>query len=281
MNRIFDWYIKHNGTEYAVKGTIKLGESSSFIRTEPIAAALYDRGKNLIMITLVSGQMYTILSDDMYMGRRCHPPQEWVDNIHRERDEAVRDFCEHFGFAELADEMISAKNERIRLLEEKIERLKQMLPENTLYLALRDSGYYFHYGVYNVDGKIGNCEMYSHSGTFQDSIIVYGGKDMDMVDLVRFFPLEKSSVRFYQTLMQIDEHPVDGTLLGYLFNSGTSPLNVQFTWGKHILLQPGEETEVRYGMGENGNIPVVNERIEETRKRFHDFMKGNGNNIIQ
>ena len=99
MNRIYEWYIKsYYGGEFAVKGVVQIGGSSQRIRTGRIVAALYDRSRGLIILTIEGGQMFVIMTDDMYMGRRCYPPKDWVDEIHSEREAAVRLFCAHFGF---------------------------------------------------------------------------------------------------------------------------------------------------------------------------------------
>ena len=121
-----------------------------------------------------------------------------------------------------------------------------------MYLALRDSGYYFHYGVYNKNGEVGSCEMYKDGRL----ITVYAGDDEEGVPALCFLMLENSMVQFSgDTLTFGSEEPFfgrqlkEGTLLGYLRNSGTSPLTVLFTWRRVAVLQPEEEIEVRYGMG--------------------------------
>ncbi len=253
MNRIHEWYASsYSDDVFVIKGVAEIGGRSERVRTDIISAALCDRASGLIILTDNGGKMYTIYIDDMYIGRRCYPPQDWVNEIHIGREADVRSFCTHFGFDDLAEEIIFKKNEKIKTLEDSYARIAKMLPENTLYLALRDSGYYFHYGIYNVNGVTGNCDMKRHDSMFEDSLLVYRDADDMRYPLVRFFTREDNRVEFYNSLGIMESHYRinDGELLGYLYNSGISVLNVTFSWGKKIQLRPSEEIEVRYGMGE-------------------------------
>lgn len=253
MNKIHEWYVKsYNDDVFAIKGVLEICGSSEHVQTNAINAALCDRANGLIILTMQGGKMFTVYIDDMYIGRRCYPPQDWVDDIHNQREIAVRDFCRYFGFDDLADEIISKKNERIKILEAGYERIAQMLPENTLYLSLRDCGYYFHYGICNINGVKGNCDMKRHDSFFEDSLLVYRDDGDEQHPLVRFFARDNNSVEFYNGMGIMKSHFKidDGELLGYLHNSGIAMLNVTFSWGKKIKLKPGEEIEVRYGMGE-------------------------------
>lgn len=251
MKEIHNWYIKCYKNAFTIKGAVTADGITIPRETSPVVHAVYDEPRRCILIKTGSGSNYALPDNDMYIGRRCFPPQAWVDNIHRKREDALRLFCEHFGISPVAEIVLANKNAAIESLTDRIEQLKSTLPTDTLYLDLRDYGYYFNFAVCNLDGKVSNCEMDYHSGLTDDSVLV----NADGRYPARFFARHGNTVEFYCSLYDTlsDNKPPAGTLLGYLHNSGRGWLNVLFSWGKKLSLKPDEEIEVRYGMGTDIN----------------------------
>ncbi len=264
MEKVYNWYIKYSETRgFQIKGVFDVNGSSVLGKTDTITEAVFDKDNSCIVATTANGECCSLSSDEIYIGRQCYPPQDWVDDLHRARDEALRMFCNAFKMPEVCRLMLDAKAAAIAKQQRRIEEIKHTLPENTLYLDLRDYGYYFNFAVCNIGGEISNCDMYYHSSWTRDSVLVE--KD-GLQCLVRFFPMEKNSVEFYNSLYEMmDEKSPEGTLLGYLHNSGHAPLFVEFSWGKSCVLAPDQEIEVHYGMGSDEPIPLVKERREAAR----------------
>lgn len=112
----------------------------------------------------------------------------------------------------------------------------QALGYNMFWLELSpDCHYYFDKAYYkNTTGEVLSDEKLVHVGTFQDSVILEGCD-------VRYFPYQQNSLKFYNTLpVMLMGEPEAPKQWGYIYNSGSTPLRVKFTWGKTIEIKPGE-----------------------------------------
>ena len=112
----------------------------------------------------------------------------------------------------------------------------QALGYNMFWLELSpDCHYYFDKAYYKLKtGEVLSDEKLVHVGTFQDSVILDGCG-------VRYFPYQQNSLKFYNTFpVMLMGEPEAPTLWGYIYNSGSTPLRVKFTWGKTIEILPGE-----------------------------------------
>ena len=86
-------------------------------------------------------------------------------------------------------------------------------------------------------------------GTFQDSVILHTCcVDWDNLS---YFPFSGKCLEFYGALCD-EEEAAEGTLLGYIKNSGVEPILIKFTWGAIVKIPAGEEIAVYQNM--QGNV---------------------------
>lgn len=151
-----------------------------------------------------------------------------------QNNESVEAFAKAF-FKDDADLFLSKICEWREPVLRRFMKSGRLLSPDNVYLELSSAFHSFFNDALYKD-KSGHLYIeiaHNHVGTFEDSVILqYSG--------VRWFP-EDHGVRFYNTFY-IDEPPK--TMLKYLKNVGTDPIEVTFTSDKKILLQPGELFEV-------------------------------------
>lgn len=134
----------------------------------------------------------------------------------------------------------AAAQELLDIIQTKQQRSREKadaLGNEMFWLELSaDCEYYFDNAYFkSASGKLLMTTMHVHVGTFQDSVILEECH-------LRYFPYQKNSLQFYHTLYEMfsEETETPKRLLGYIYNSGSTPLRVKFTWGKTIEIKPGE-----------------------------------------
>lgn len=141
------------------------------------------------------------------------------------------------------------KAELNEIIERKIaSRLKkaEKLEPGQIYLDLANTAkYYYNYAMIRdkTSGKLNDCEKHIHVGSSQDSVLIYNGYDQ----LLSYFPHKQNSLAFYSSLYEMfgeNRGKNNSKVLGYIFNSGSEPLYICFSWGKTIELAPDTELEV-------------------------------------
>lgn len=157
-------------------------------------------------------------------------------------DDFLHAFTNEFNFSVIQSEL----NEIIeRKKAYKLEKAEKLEP-GQLYLDLSNTAkYYFNYAIVRdkASEKLNDCEKHIHVGMSQDSVLIYNGYEK----MISYFPHKQNSLAFYSSLYEMfgENQKKDGSkILGYIFNSGTDPLYICFSWGKTIKLAPGTELKV-------------------------------------
>lgn len=155
-------------------------------------------------------------------------------------DESQKDVLFSCFSSNMGDSGNAAAQELLHIIKEKRQRTMEKaeaLGSEMFWLELSaDCEYYFDQAYFkSSSGELHREDKLVHVGTFQDSVIL---KECDL----RYFPYQKNSLKFYHTLyeMLLEESETPNRLLGYIYNSGSTPLRVKFTWGKTIEIKPGE-----------------------------------------
>lgn len=140
---------------------------------------------------------------------------------------------------------------RAKLKKDKeFKALSKRIGDNQYYLVFStNANYYFDTGAYKSRGVVYPIVEAVHVGTFQDSVILHTCcVDWDNLS---YFPFSGKCLEFYGALCD-EEEAAEGTLLGYIKNSGVEPILIKFTWGAIVKIPAGEEIAVYQNM--QGNV---------------------------
>lgn len=231
MTELRDWYICKicDKEEYFLHGAV-YGHSSPrlydglFIHTSTIRE-IYDKGD--ILECRTRNTIYTLNKKSISV-KSLSPDEKKTDYI----SECIAHFMGESAQA-TAQELYDIINTKQQRLKEKADSLF-----NTEFLLVlsSDCQYYFDEAfVKSESGELLHDEKHVHVGMIQDSVILSNCG-------VRYFPYQENSLSFYHTIDRLfaGEGEEQNRLLGYIYNSGSMPLRVGFTWGKVIEIKPGE-----------------------------------------
>ncbi len=145
---------------------------------------------------------------------------------------------------EVREHYIQLEKEQLRLRSE----IYGKLTDNSFYLELSDSSeFYFRMGLYKSSG--GTCEFFPRISDFDTD----RGKLVVILNyIVKYYPYNDGNLDFiWHSEMSLP----DGEHLGIIRNSGSSALNIRFSWGKTVIVAPDSELDISYGMG--GLLPLT------------------------
>lgn len=137
----------------------------------------------------------------------------------------------YFGYK--AGAFMSAFNDWLEESRLKAEQDADILENGMLYLEMSPTIYNKNFvrGLYrNEESEIIEDYMIEYPSLEQDSVILG-------VSGVRWFP-GNNAVTFYKDAFSHKASP--DRILGYIRNVGSRPLEVTFSWGNSIIIQPGE-----------------------------------------
>ena len=261
-----NWYItvivKEEGAVYYAHGTV-FGHSSprcfdgNSIHTSRILNIEASDGERLSIQT--RNTLYTVKLSEY--GTSIDAEDAAAGDVFPENDEdKTAEALKHFDIPEeIYGRMREFRRERFVKRNALIEACSAKLENDEMYLALSDSeDYYFDFGIIKKSEEAVMLHKAVHIGMFQDSVILMN----EYESAARYFPHQNNNLAFYDSLysMMSEDTPriSSGTRLGYIRNTGGLPLNIQFTWGKCITLDAGEETEVRYMETGSSNTHLTN-----------------------
>lgn len=234
------WYVTYDGIGYVANGIV-YGHSSSRcpdgteIHTSLIESAETGDGE-LILFTLNSE--YHVRLDEISC--ECFDP--W---------RSLRIF-ERFAVQYEVSECLPQVRERFLGMEKELLQLKQdicaRLPDNSLYLEFDgDCEFYFKLGLFKSEA--GTAEFFPRISDFDTD----NGKLTAIINYaVEYYPYNGGNIEF---LRHSAASMPDGEHLGIIRNSGSTALNIKFSWGKTVILAPDSELEIISGMG--GNLPLT------------------------
>ena len=145
---------------------------------------------------------------------------------------------------EVREHYIQLEKDQLRLRSE----ISGKLTDNSFYLELSDSSeFYFRMGLYKSSG--GTCEFFPRISDFDTD----RGKLVVILNyIVKYYPYNDGNLDFiWHSEMSLP----DGEHLGIIRNSGSSALNIRFSWGKTVIVAPDSELDISYGMG--GLLPLT------------------------
>ncbi len=122
------------------------------------------------------------------------------------------------------------------------------LPDNSLYVELSDDcEFYFRLGLFK--SAAGTEEFFTRITDFDTE----KGKLVAVINYaVEYYPYNGGNIEF---ICHSETTLPDGARLGIIRNSGSSALNIKFSWGKTVILAPDSELEIISGMG--GPLPLT------------------------
>lgn len=234
MITLENWYLSYNGIGYVAHGVV-YGHTSPHcpdgaeIHTSLIESAEYADGE-MILYTLNSE--YHLPVDDI----GCEYYDPWRSLRVFER------FAEKFGLlGSLGDIRAGyAELEKHLLLER--DELCGSLHDNSLFLEFSDDcEFYFRRGLFKSSS--GTVEFIPHISDFDTD----SGKLVVILNyIVDYYPYNGGNIEF---IRRSGSSLPDGAHLGIIRNSGSTALNIRFSWGKTVIVSPDSEIEVSEGMG--------------------------------
>lgn len=234
------WFVNYDGIGYTAGGIV-YGHSSircpdgAEIHTSLIESAEVSDGE-IVLFTLNSE--YHVSIDDM----DCDSFDLWRSLRIFER------FAEKFDITECMDEV----RRRFAVLEKEHLELRNSivsrLPDNSLYLELSDEyDFYLKFGIFRSEA--GTTEFISRISDFDTN----KGKLIAILNyIVEYYPYNGGNIEF---ISHSASSLCRGELLGIIRNSGSSSMNIKFSWGKTVILAPESELEISVGMG--GYLPLT------------------------
>lgn len=240
MITLENWFVSYDGIGYTANGIV-YGHSSSRcpdgaeIHTSLIESAEYGDGE-IILFTLNSE--YHIRIDEMDCD--CFDP--WRSFRIFER------FAQRFEITECLDE---ARKRFVELEKEQLDVRNSIcgrLPDNALYIELSDEyDFYFKLGMFKSEA--GTVEFIPRISDFDTD----KGKLIAIINyIVEYYPYNGGNIEF---ISHSDSTLSCGERLGIIRNSGSTALNIKFSWGKTVILSPESELEISVGMG--GLLPLT------------------------
>lgn len=234
------WFISYDGIGYTANGIV-YGHTSprcldgTEIHTSLIESAEAEDGE-IVLFTLNSE--YHVSIDEMDCD--CFDPWRSMRLFER--------FAHKFGIESCLQEV----REQYLLLEKQIIQLKQdisaRLPDNAIYLELSDEyEFYFKLGLFKSEA--GTTEFYPRITDFDTD----GGKLVAIINYaVEYYPYNGGNIEF---VSHSELTLPNGERLGVIRNSGSSALNIRFSWGNTVIVAPDSELDIIYGMG--GQLPLT------------------------
>lgn len=240
MITLENWFISYDGIGYTANGVVYGHTSPRCLDGTEIHTSLIESAEvqedELILFTLNSE--YHVCIDEM--DSDCFDPWRTLRLFER--------FARHFGIEECLPEV----RERFLTLEKELLQLKRdisaRLPDNALYLELSDDcEFYFQLGLFK--SAAGTEEFFPRITDFDTE----RGKLIAIINYaVEYYPYNGGNIEF---LSHSEMSLPDGEHLGIIRNSGSSALNIKFSWGNTVILAPDSELEIVTGMG--GPLPLT------------------------
>ncbi|MGN1341481.1 MAG: hypothetical protein ACI4WS_14400 [Oscillospiraceae bacterium] len=240
MITLENWFVSYDGIGYTANGVV-YGHSSPHcldgteIHTSLIESAEVQENE-IILFTLNSE--YHVFIDEMDCD--CFDPWRSLRIFER--------FARHYDI----EECLPVVRERFLTIEKELLQLKQdiyaRLPDNALYLELSDDcEFYFRLGMFK--SAAGTEEFLPRITDFDTE----KGKLIAIINYaVEYYPYNGGNIEF---ISHSETTMPDGEHLGIIRNSGSSALNIKFSWGNTVILAPDSELEIICGMG--GPLPLT------------------------
>ena len=142
----------------------------------------------------------------------------------------------------MGDSGYAAAQELLDIIQAKQQRSREKadaLGSEMFWLELSaDCEYFFDQAYFkSASGELRRVGRKVYVRTLQDSVI------LEECNL-RYFSYKNkgNSLKFYHSLYEMfsEKAETPKLLLGYIYNSGSMPIKVSFTWGKTIEIKPGE-----------------------------------------
>lgn len=240
MITLENWFVVYDGIGYTANGIVYGHSSPNCPDGEEIHTSLIEsaeiNGEELILFTLNSE--YHVRFDEM----DCECFDLWRSLRLFER------FAQKFGITECLDKV----RERFIALEKRQLEIRSdisgRLKDNSLYLEFSDDcEFYFRMGMFKSAG--GTCEFIPRISDFDTD----KGKLMVSLNyIVEYYPYNDGNIDFIRhsgLSLPDSEH------LGIIRNSGSTALNIRFSWGKTVIVAPDSELDISAGMG--GLLPLT------------------------
>lgn len=240
MITLENWFISYTGIGYCANGIVYGHSSPRCLDGTEIHTSLIESAEvqedEIILFTLNSE--YHVFIDEMDC--ECFDPWRTLRLFER--------FARQFGI----EECLPQVRERFVNLEKDILQMKRditaRLLDNALYLELSDNcEFYFRLGLFK--SAAGTEEFFTRITDFDTE----KGKLVAIINYaVEYYPYNGGNVEF---ICHSETTLPDGMRLGIIRNSGSSALNIKFSWGKTVILAPDSELEIISGMG--GPLPLT------------------------
>ena len=234
------WFISYDGIGYTANGIVYGHSSPRCLDGTDIHTSLIEsaevRDDEIILFTLNSE--YHVFISEM----DCDGFEPWRTLRLFER------FARNYGIEECLPDVkhrfLELEGELLQLRRD----ISEKLPDNSLYLELSgDCEFYFRLGMYK--SSAGTEEFYPRITDFDTE----KGRLIAIINYaVEFYPYEGGNIEFRchsETSMPDKSH------LGIIRNSGSTSLNIKFSWGNTVILAPDSELQIIYGMG--GPLPLT------------------------
>lgn len=234
MITLENWFLSYNGIGYVAHGVV-YGHTSPHcpdgaeIHTSLIESAEYSDGE-IILSTLNSE--YHVLVDEI----GCEYYDPWRSLRVFER------FAEKYELSECLNEIRGKYTELEKQILTERDELSARLQENSLFLELSDDcEFYFRRGLFK--SSAGTIEFIPHISDFDTD----SGKLVVILNyIVDYYPYNGGNIEF---IRHSASSLPDEAHLGIIRNSGSTALNIRFSWGKTVIVSPDSEIEVSSGMG--------------------------------
>ncbi len=235
MKTLYKWFLTRELGGYIANGVV-YGHSSpncadgSMIHTSLIQSAEYD-GERIHLYTFNSDYSLSIGDLD------C----ECFDALRSLR--LFERFSREFGLMQCFPQVRDHYIELDGWINDSNNEINGRLHNGSFYIELFDEyEFYFHKGVYrDLSGK-----MIFYPSVTEYMVDSRGRMTATFDYILEYVPYRGRNIEF----VAYSKHALpDSGFLGIIKNSGSTDLNIRFTWGKTVILAPGSEIEVSEGMG--------------------------------
>lgn len=227
MVEIKNWHASYNVAKGAVYGHKNNPNcpDGKYIHTSNIVD-IYNVGDSIEMQT--KNTLYTLKKNEISDGYYTYDFENKISVLHN----WLLKYCSE------GEQVYSELLEILELKKSKFLNIAQRINPRECILALSsDCAYYFDKAyVKDSSGNLILVDNNVHTGMFQDSVLIGG-------DSPRYFPFKDNNILFYLSYYtEVNDEELEST--GAIYNSGSKPIRVQFTFGKTIEIQPEEFVRV-------------------------------------
>lgn len=234
------WFISYDGIGYTANGIV-YGHTSprcldgTEIHTSLIESAEVDDNE-ITLFTLNSE--YHVFIDEMDCD--CYDPWRSLRLFER----FARNFSIESCIPEVREHYLSLEKMLLQMKRD----ISSRLPENSIYLEFSDEcEFYFKLGLFK--SAAGTTEFLPRITDFDTD----SGKLIAIINYaVEYYPYNGGNIEF---LSHSSATLPDGAQLGIIRNSGSTALNIKFSWGNTVIAAPDSELHIISGMG--GQLPLT------------------------